>query len=160
MDSWRGVAHQAPLSLVLSGKNTGAGCHFLLQEIFLIQGLKPSLLNLLNQQADSLPSNYLETALLDSRRHFFSFFLSVSPSFLPSFLSFLSLPPFLPLSFSFFLLVNVVREAWTCLEGVLPHISQCTYSLLLPCPPSMAPCGKHVATSGLSTCWGHLQVRL
>ena len=30
------------------GKNTGAGCHFLLQGIFLIQGLKPRLLYLLH----------------------------------------------------------------------------------------------------------------
>ena len=36
-------------------KNTGMGCHFLLQEIFLIQGLKLSLLRLLHWQADSLP---------------------------------------------------------------------------------------------------------
>ena len=121
-----GVAHQAPLSLGLSGKNTGVGCHFLLQGIFLTQRLKPSLLNVLNWQADFLPSNYLGTALLDSRRQFLSFVLSLSPSFFPLFLSFLSLPPFLLLSFSFFLLVNVVRKAWTCLEGVLPHISQCT----------------------------------
>ena len=35
-----------------SGKNTGAGCHFLLQGIFPTQGLNPYLLN---WQADSLP---------------------------------------------------------------------------------------------------------
>ena len=35
------------------GKNTGVGCHFLLQGIFRIQGLIPSLSQL---QADSLPS--------------------------------------------------------------------------------------------------------
>ena len=28
-------AHQAPLSMGFSGKNTGLGCHFLLQRIFL-----------------------------------------------------------------------------------------------------------------------------
>ena len=37
------------------GKNTGMGCHFLLQGIFLIQGLKLSLLRLLHWRADSLP---------------------------------------------------------------------------------------------------------
>ena len=37
------------------GKNTGVSCHFLLQGIFLTQGLNPGLLNLLHWQADSLP---------------------------------------------------------------------------------------------------------
>ena len=37
------------------GKNSGVGCHFLLQGIFLTQGLNPHLLCLLHQQADSLP---------------------------------------------------------------------------------------------------------
>ena len=36
----------------LPGKNTGVGCHFLLQGIFLTQGSDPSLLH---WQADSLP---------------------------------------------------------------------------------------------------------
>ena len=36
-------------------KNTGAGCHFLLLEIFLTQGSNPHLLHLLHWQADSLP---------------------------------------------------------------------------------------------------------
>ena len=34
--------------------NTGVGCHFLLQEIFLSQGSNPCLLSLLHSQADSL----------------------------------------------------------------------------------------------------------
>ena len=38
-----------------SGKNTGAGCHFLLQGIFQTQGLSPRLLCLLHWQAGSLP---------------------------------------------------------------------------------------------------------
>ena len=38
------------------GKNTGAGCHFLLQGIFLIQGPK---LCLLRWQVDSLPLCHL-----------------------------------------------------------------------------------------------------
>ena len=33
--------HQAPLSINFSGKNTGAGFHFLLQGTFLTQGLNP-----------------------------------------------------------------------------------------------------------------------
>ena len=32
------LAHQAPLSMDSPGKNTGVGCHFLLQGIFLTQG--------------------------------------------------------------------------------------------------------------------------
>ena len=39
------VAHQAPLSMNFPGKNTGAGCHFLLQGIFLTQGMNPGLLH-------------------------------------------------------------------------------------------------------------------
>ena len=39
-----------------SGKNTGAGCHFLLQGILLIQGLNPGVLCL---QVDSLPLSHL-----------------------------------------------------------------------------------------------------
>ena len=38
------VAHQAPLSMDFTGKNTEVGCQFLLQEIFLIQGSNPGLL--------------------------------------------------------------------------------------------------------------------
>ena len=37
------------------GKNTGVGCHFLLQGIFLTKGLNPCLLSLLNWQVGSLP---------------------------------------------------------------------------------------------------------
>ena len=37
------------------GKNTGVGCHALLQGIFLTQGSNPHLLCLLHRQADSLP---------------------------------------------------------------------------------------------------------
>ena len=45
--------HDLPDSSVHSpGKNTGVGCHFILQGIFLIQGLN---LCLLHWQADSLP---------------------------------------------------------------------------------------------------------
>ena len=36
------VAHQAPLSLGFSGKNTRVGCHFFLQGIFPTQGLELS----------------------------------------------------------------------------------------------------------------------
>ena len=37
------VAHQAPPSMGSPGKNTGVDCYFLLQGIFLTQGLNPGL---------------------------------------------------------------------------------------------------------------------
>ena len=45
---------QAPLSMDSPGKNTGVGCHALLQEIFPTPGWNLSL-----QQADSLPLSHL-----------------------------------------------------------------------------------------------------
>ena len=39
------VAHQAPLSMEFSRQESGVGCHFLLQGIFLTQGSNPSLLH-------------------------------------------------------------------------------------------------------------------
>ena len=39
------VTYQAPLSMGFSGKSTGVGCHFLLQEIFPTQGLSLGLLH-------------------------------------------------------------------------------------------------------------------
>ena len=42
-----------------SGKNTGVGCHFLPQGIFLTQVLKLCLLLLLHWQTDSLPLRHL-----------------------------------------------------------------------------------------------------
>ena len=49
------VGRQAPLSMGLPGKNTGVGCHFLLQGIFLTQRSNLHLLHLLHWQVDSLP---------------------------------------------------------------------------------------------------------
>ena len=40
-------------------KNSGVGCHFLLQEIFSTQGSSPHLLQLLHWQVDSLPLSHL-----------------------------------------------------------------------------------------------------
>ena len=39
------IAHQAPMSMGSPGKNTGAGCHFLLQGIFPTQGSNLGLLH-------------------------------------------------------------------------------------------------------------------
>ena len=49
------VATQAPLSMDSPGRNTGVGCHFLLQGIFLTHGLNP---HPLHWQADSLPLSH------------------------------------------------------------------------------------------------------
>ena len=46
------LARQTPPSMEFSNKNTGAGCHFLLQE-------NPHLLHLLHWQVDSLPLHHL-----------------------------------------------------------------------------------------------------
>ena len=51
------VAHQAPLSKEFSVKNTGVGCHFLHQGIFLTQGLNPPLLHLLHWQYPARQAN-------------------------------------------------------------------------------------------------------
>ena len=51
----RTVAQQAPLSWNFPDKDTGAGCHFLLQGLFPTQRLNPCLLHL---QGDSLPQNH------------------------------------------------------------------------------------------------------
>ena len=44
----------------IPGKNTGVGCHFLLQGIFPTQGSNPCLLSLLHWQADALLLSHLE----------------------------------------------------------------------------------------------------
>ena len=49
------IALQAPLTIGFPGKNTGVGCHFPLQGIFLIQGWNTTILS---WQADSLPLNH------------------------------------------------------------------------------------------------------
>ena len=52
------VAHQAPLSMGFPSKNTGMGCYFLLQVIFLTEG---SNLCLLHWQVNSLPAESIST---------------------------------------------------------------------------------------------------
>ena len=58
------ASHQAPLSVDFSGKNTGVGCHFLIQGIFLTRGLKPHLLSLLHWKVDSLLLSHLGSPCL------------------------------------------------------------------------------------------------
>ena len=52
-----------------SGRNTGVGCHFLLQGIFLIQRSKLRLLHLLHWQMDSLPLSHLGSSLARGAGH-------------------------------------------------------------------------------------------
>ena len=54
---------QAPLPWYFPGKNTGMGCHFLLQGFFPTQGSNQYLLYLLHWQADSLLTAPLGTQL-------------------------------------------------------------------------------------------------
>ena len=51
------------------GKNTGVGCHALLQGIVPTQGSNPHLLCLLHQQADSLPTGPPGKPQVDSKIH-------------------------------------------------------------------------------------------
>ena len=46
------------------GRNTGVGCHFLLQGIFLTQASNPRLLHHLHWQVDSLPLSHLGSPLI------------------------------------------------------------------------------------------------
>ena len=63
----RTVAHQAPL-WDSPGKNTGVGCHALLQGIFLTQGSNPGLLH---WQVDSLPSEPPgKPQIIQQKQHF------------------------------------------------------------------------------------------
>ena len=75
------VAHQCPLSIGFPSKNTGVGCHFLLQGIFPTQG---SNLYLLDWQADSLPLSHLRSFHIIYRVFvcLFVFFLSCSTTFM------------------------------------------------------------------------------
>ena len=52
------ISCQVPSPWNIPGKNTGGDCHFLLQRIFLTQGLNPQLLVSCYWQADSLPLHH------------------------------------------------------------------------------------------------------
>ena len=49
---------------IFQARNTEVGCHFLLQGIFLSQGLNPCLLCLLNWQVNLLPPHYLGSRIV------------------------------------------------------------------------------------------------
>ena len=52
---------------VFPGKNPGVDCHFLLQGIFLTQGLNPNPLHLLRWQVDSLRLSHLGRPIFHTR---------------------------------------------------------------------------------------------
>ena len=64
----RTVARRLLCPWGFQGKNTGVGCHPLLQGSFPAQGSNPSLLYLLHWQADLLPLSHLEIPRPVSRR--------------------------------------------------------------------------------------------
>ena len=55
---WK-IAHKPLCPWDFPGKNTGVGCHFLLQELSSIQRRNPHLLHLLHWQPGSLSESYL-----------------------------------------------------------------------------------------------------
>ena len=59
-------------------KNTGVGCHFLLQRIIPTQGSNPRLLRLLHWQADSLPLGCLRSPVQVPRNKWFASFADLS----------------------------------------------------------------------------------
>ena len=63
---------------IFPGRNTGVGCHFLLQRIFLTQRLDLRLLHLLHWQVGSLPLHHLGSLNLD--RPFFPPSITPAPS--------------------------------------------------------------------------------
>ena len=65
------VAHQAHLRMGFPGKNTGVGCHFLLQQTFLTQGLTSCLLHLLHWRVGSL--HWVTRGWIVLNCHFFQF---------------------------------------------------------------------------------------
>ena len=80
--SWS-VARQALLSMGFPGKNTGVGCHFLLQEIFPTQGLNPglphcrqTLYHLSHLTITSFLPSLLECSLLYTKTHIHSYTFS------------------------------------------------------------------------------------
>ena len=90
------VACQAPL---FPDKNTGVGCHLLLQGIFLTQGSNPSLLQWL---PDSLPLSHLESPLVKLPLRYFNMSLffahllgNMIKTYLPRYYSLVALPLFL-----------------------------------------------------------------
>ena len=58
------LALQASLSMRFPRENTGVGCHFILQGIFLTQGSNPGVLHLLHLQVGSLLLNHPGSSIL------------------------------------------------------------------------------------------------
>ena len=83
------VAHQAPLPIRFLGKNTGVGCHSLLQEIFLTQGLNLLLLCLLHCRLILYPpSQMIYHSIILSIFAYFASFSQQSMRLVPQYFSF------------------------------------------------------------------------
>ena len=105
------VAHQAPLSMGLSRQDTGVGSHFLLQGIFLIQGLNSCLPHLLHWQADSLPLSHL--SIIYPIHSVDTFYLRILENF-----ALLSTQSFLPFS----LILSFESSLWWILSNSFPYL--------------------------------------
>ena len=65
-DSWTVARARLLCPWNFPGKNTGVGCHFLLQGIFLTEESNPGLLHLLCWQVDALPLCHLEAHITEN----------------------------------------------------------------------------------------------
>ena len=131
-------------------QNTGMGCHFLLQGIFLTQGSNPHLLSLLHWQVDSLPPTTWEArqgipnvscqgALLGSQIGvlIFSFFLKILSLFLFFFviLRELSAP------------VRLGMKNDRRLPRPRPMLNECSFFSLVACPQQGTDSKRRVTVS-------------
>ena len=57
---------------IFPGRNTGVGCHFLPQGLFLTQGSNSCPLHLLHSKVDSLPQSHLRSSTMFRSSSFFS----------------------------------------------------------------------------------------
>ena len=119
-----GLQSSRPLCLCyFPGKNTGAGCHFLLQGIFPTQRSNSNLLHLLHWQADSLPLSHLGNLKLNNPRY----------NNLAS-LDFLNSPYFMSFCITTMCLDFFIQKIWslfitTCLS---PHLPTCLTNTKIP----------------------------
>ena len=121
MTSWA-VACKPPLSIGFPGENTGVGCHFLLQGIFLTQGSNQ---HLLHWQVDSLPLSHPGSIFGISIIQFLSSFLSINVFFI------------LKVKVKSLSLVQLFATRWTIAYQASPYMGFCRqeYWSGLPFPP-------------------------
>ena len=144
------VAHQAPLSMGFFRQNTGVGCHFLLQGIFLTQGSNPHLLSLLHWQVDSLPLHHLGSLAGHSKCvlprcsagqsdlgfNFFFLFKNLVPLFF-----------FLVILRELSAPVRLGMKNDRRLPRPRPMLNECSFSSLVACPQQGTDSKKRVTVS-------------